>query len=251
MYNITLIGTIHSEIGKCNSEELYKIIESINPEVIFEELPKNLFDLFYKGKCHFEELQKNLKYKLPNNLLDKIEALPLSEIPVEVACVKKYLQNHNIKNISVDIDINLELSEEMEIMFGEFYRHDDVYKKLVDENKLLTEQYGFDYLNSENYLDLDEKVKFREKQLIESNAFFGEKLLRIYELSHKEIIDDRENVMLQDIYKYSKENQYNQAVFLIGAGHRKSIMEKIMEYEKQSDIKLNWTTYSNKQRNSH
>jgi pheromone shutdown protein TraB len=52
--------------------------------------------------------------------------------------------------------------------------------------------------------------------------------------------------MLQNIYNYSKGNQYNQAVFLIGAGHRKSIMQKITKYEKLSEIKLNWKIYGNK-----
>jgi hypothetical protein len=43
MYNITVISTDHTESGKCNSDELYKIIKSINPEVIFEEMPNSLF----------------------------------------------------------------------------------------------------------------------------------------------------------------------------------------------------------------
>jgi hypothetical protein len=38
MHNITLIITGHREIGICISNELYKIIERINPEIIFEEL---------------------------------------------------------------------------------------------------------------------------------------------------------------------------------------------------------------------
>jgi len=38
MYNITLVCTAHKPLGNCNSEELYKIIEKINPEVIFEEI---------------------------------------------------------------------------------------------------------------------------------------------------------------------------------------------------------------------
>lgn len=52
--------------------------------------------------------------------------------------------------------------------------------------------------------------------------------------------------MLQNIYNYSKGNQYNQAIFLIGAEHKKSIMQKITVYEKLSEIKLNWTMYGNK-----
>ena len=246
MYNITLIGTNHSEKGKCNSDELYKIIEAINPEVIFEEIPSIIFDMFYNGKCHFDEFHKILKYKLPNNLLDRIDILPLSDTPLEINCVKKYLQIHNIKNIPVDIDINSELSTKMKMMFGEFYKHDDVYKNFVDECKLLTEQYGFDYLNSKKYLDLDEKMKLREKQLIESNCFNKNELLSIYELSFKEIMDDREDAMLRNIYHYSKANVYNQAVFLIGARHRKSIMQRIIKYNEASEIKLIWTMYGNK-----
>jgi hypothetical protein len=37
MPNITFISTIHEEIGKCNAEELYKIIEKLSPGVIFLE----------------------------------------------------------------------------------------------------------------------------------------------------------------------------------------------------------------------
>ena len=37
MHNVTLISTEHRENGKCNPDELHKILESINPNVIFEE----------------------------------------------------------------------------------------------------------------------------------------------------------------------------------------------------------------------
>jgi len=37
MHHITFISTIHAEIGKCNAEELYKIIDKLSPEVIFLE----------------------------------------------------------------------------------------------------------------------------------------------------------------------------------------------------------------------
>ena len=48
---IVLISTVHQEIGKCNSEELYKIIESINPDVIFlEEFKNNYTKYVYSGQ---------------------------------------------------------------------------------------------------------------------------------------------------------------------------------------------------------
>ena len=44
MYNITLVCTRHEELGACNSHEMHKILETINPEVIFEEIPPSFFD---------------------------------------------------------------------------------------------------------------------------------------------------------------------------------------------------------------
>jgi pheromone shutdown protein TraB len=218
MHNITLIGTFHSENEKCNSDELYKIIKSISPEVIFEELPNNLFDRFYNGN-------------------------QISDEPLEVKCIKKYLQNHNIKHIPVDIDVSPKLSSsEINYMFDTFRKY-DVYRKLDNEQNLLTAQYGFAYLNSNKCSELFDKKKITEKNLmgfeINKNILF-----HIYKLFHEEQ-DNRENEMLKNIYNYSKENQYNQAVFLIGSAHRNSLMQKITEYETKNKIKLNWTFYKN------
>lgn len=218
MHNITLIGTVHSENGKCNSDELYKIIETIGPEVIFEELSNDLFDRFYKGN-------------------------QLSDESLEIKCIKIYLQNHNIKHIPVDIDVSPNLStSEIEYMFNTFKKY-DVYKKLDNEQNLLTAKDGFAYLNSNNCSELFEKKKITEKNLME----FGinkNLLFHIYKLFHEEH-DNRENIMLQNIYNYSKENQYNLAVLLIGSAHRNSVMQKITEYETKEKLKLNWTFYKN------
>jgi hypothetical protein len=69
MHNITVFNTEHGEAGKCNINELYRIIESINPEIIFEEIPPCVFDEYYKNMTR-------------NNL--------------ETNAIKIYLKNHNI-----------------------------------------------------------------------------------------------------------------------------------------------------------
>ncbi|MGG7033706.1 MAG: hypothetical protein ACI7YS_00755 [Flavobacterium sp.] len=217
MYNITLIGTQHLESGKCNSDELYKIIESINPDVIFEEMPSSHFNAYYVTKT-----QRSL----------------------ESDTINQYFKSHNVKIIPVDIDVRQELSKyqnEINFIFHTIFKHED-YLKLDNEKDDLMIQKGFRYLNSDEFLDFLEKKKVIEKQIIESEPD-KDRLLNIYKLFHLVQYDSRENAMLQNIYNYSKENQYNQAVFLLGAGHRKSIMKKITEYEKLSGIKLNWTTY--------
>ena len=60
MYNIILIGTIHLENGQCNSDELHKILEDINPEVIFDELPSHSFDMYYSDSFDIYSINSSL-----------------------------------------------------------------------------------------------------------------------------------------------------------------------------------------------
>lgn len=236
MYNITLIGTIHQEFGNCNSNELYKILESISPEVIFDELPKHYFDMFFDDSFD--------KYCANRILLN--QSTPI--VPLEVKCVKKYKQNYDIKILPIDIDdIDSKLSEfqnEVLYLFSIIFKNED-YIKLYSKSETLIAQGGFHYLNSDGFLNYIERKEILEKNIIKSEIE-RYRLLDTYKLFHKKIRDDRENEMLQKIYEYSKENRYNQAVFLIGAEHRKSIMQKILEYEKVSEIKLNWRIFGDK-----
>jgi len=234
MYKITLIGTIHSENGQCNSDALYKILEDINPEVIFDELPSHFFDMYYSDSFDM--------YCANSIMLNRQPPV----VPLEVKSIKKYKQNYNIKIIPVDIDVRQKLSEhqdEISFMFLTFFKYDD-YKKLDNEKDTFIAQQGFYFLNSNNFLEFLQKKEVIEKNIMESEIQKN-RLLNIYKLFQAEQHDNRENAMLQNIYNYSKANQYNQAVFLIGAEHKKSIMRKITEYEKLAGVKLNWTMYGN------
>jgi hypothetical protein len=59
----------------------------------------------------------------------------------------------------------------------------------------------------------------------------------------KELHQNRETEMLQNIYNYSKIHQYKRALFICGAEHRKSIIQMIPETEEREKLKLNWTFY--------
>ncbi len=227
MYNITLVFTFHSETGKCNSDEAYKIINLINPEVIFEELPNNLFDKIYN-----------------ENILGKEEVDFL-----EIKCIKKYLQNHNVEHIPVDIDIKSDLSSnEINFLFTSFKKF-MVYREIETEQRKMITQEGFTYLNSEKCSRLFDEKRITEKKLL---SFMDKKLNHIYKTFYEEQ-DNRENEILRNIYTYSKENHYNQAIFLIGFGHRNSLIQKITEYQTNEKVKLNWTFYNKiqQQKNNH
>ena len=58
--------------------------------------------------------------------------------------------------------------------------------------------------------------------------------------SWKLITNNRDNEMLKNIYNYSMNNEYKNAIFIIGSEHEKSILEKIEEFNKKYTIKINW-----------
>lgn len=213
MHNIHLVCTYHREIGKCNADELYKIIEQINPDVIFEELTPNLYDILYNK----------------NMLADSA--------PLEIKCIREYKQQHNIKNFPVDIEVNSTLSNDVDRMFALFGNY-DIYNQIEIEQKKKIELGGFDYLNSDEYSDLFKKQRSVEGEIVEE--INKQQLNRIYKSFYNDM-DFREIIMLNTIYAYSEEINYNQAVFLVGAGHRSSIIRKIAEYQLKEELKLNWT----------
>jgi pheromone shutdown protein TraB len=215
MHNITLVSTLHSELGKCNADELYKIIENINPDVVFEELTPYLYDMVYN-----------------KNIVDETA-------PLEIKCIRNYKQQHNIKNIPVDIEVKSTFSNEIKVVFALFEKY-DTYSEIVSEIKRKIESDRFDFLNSDEYSDLVEKQRSIERKILEE--INNRQLNRIYKTFNADL-HLCENFMLNTIYAYSKENNYDQAVFLIGAAHRSSIIQKVAESQLTEDLKLNWTFY--------
>ena len=47
MHKVTLVCSAHQECGRCNAEELLKILRAIEPETIFEELRPGELPLYY------------------------------------------------------------------------------------------------------------------------------------------------------------------------------------------------------------
>jgi hypothetical protein len=217
MYDITLVFTHHSELGKCNSDELYKIIESINPDVIFEELPEDLFNKFYP--------ENQLPYE-----------------PPEVKSVRRYLSTHNIDHIPVDIDVSESPStREIEYMFSSFKKY-DVYKNSEDEQKKSIIENGYAFLNSKRCEELHRQQIITEQSLLQF-MMPKNQLFRIWKSFYEEQ-DVREHEIIKNVYNYSKQKPYSQGLLLIGSGHRKTIFEKIEIYKTQEDLKLNWVLYS-------
>lgn len=217
MSNVTIIFTEHMESGNCNSDELFKIIESINPEVIFEEEPNDgKYHSYYSDQDSFKSL--------------------------EVKTILKYKLNHDIIHIPVDKPINefvsLHVLDLLTKKFDGYYN----YRKLVKEHCSLRNNYGFDYLNSERCSELFVKMKLTEQQIIFNSVMERNDLHHFYNLFQQEL-DARENTMIRNIYNFSNSNKFDQAVFFIGCAHRESIKIKIYDIELKQEFKINWIFY--------
>lgn len=206
---VTLIATAHRELGLWNTTELYKIIERIAPDVIFEEVPPEKFDAIYNGL-----------------LSDSLETLT----------IKKYLQKFAVVHLPVDLNKQLD-RKEIARMYEVFSMHSLEYDYLATQLGLLRKQIGFPYLNSDKCQVLFDRMLFLEQQIVQDLNLV--RLTQGYK-SWLKFINERENEMIENIYKYSSLNKFQRAIFLVGVEHRKAIMDKIPEFEKTNRIQLNW-----------
>jgi len=210
MNTITLISTYHSESGLANCNELYQILDKIKPNIIFEEIPQSFFDLYYKDKT-----KSNL----------------------ESQTINMYLIEHDIKHIPVDYyNVPKDFFENTGKVHEYVERRSRTYRYLVDRNKYLLTQYGFPYLNSIDSEICNSKLSTEIKETLHESK--KSELIEIWNTWEK-IEEERESEMIKNIYDYSYRNEYNQGVFLLGAGHRVSIKEKIKNKIKQKDL-IHW-----------
>lgn len=209
MHNITLLSSFHKELGECNQAELYKIIDSLQPDVIFEELTFEKFNTVYE------------KNYIPASL--------------EAKTIKKYLQNNDIKHFPVDT-----YSFNYDELFSEYdfiINKSPEYLKLFSYQIALIEKYGFPIINSDRFIKLIENLQNLEKEiLIECGR---NDLLEKY-MIERQIHNKRELLMLKNIYKYCSENKFDKALFICGAEHRKPFNEKIKLIKDQFDVNVNW-----------
>jgi hypothetical protein len=207
---------MHIQIGECNSNNLYNIIVQENPEIIFEE-----FDILRTE----DEYYRNEHYKNQK------------ESSLETIAIMNYLEKFNVKYVPVDTyDVKYFPTE----MYKKISIANPDYNKVFSENIIKVGQKGFQYLNSIDCYNLLEELHLIEENAVKNSN--DNKLITDYN-SWKSVSNARDIEMLNNIYEYSKMHEYNNAVFIIGAEHKKSIMKKINDYNKMDNIKIKWWSW--------
>ena len=218
MCKVLIIFTEHRESGKCNSDELLKILESIKPDVIFEEEHND--DHYYS------------QYNDDNNYNS-----------LEILTIKKYKQNHYVNHVPVDKPINEFVSLQVLELLTRFFEQNPIYNKLQQEHCLLRNTLGFRYLNSNKCLELSNMRKLVEEEIV-SKSVDGKINLSVYYNLFINELDKRETIMLQNIYNFCSSNKIERAVFFIGFAHRDTISLKIDRNIARDNAKIEWDFYN-------
>jgi hypothetical protein len=214
MFNVTVIFTRHTEEGNCNSRELLKIVNSIQPEVIFEELLPSVFDQIYLYQNRTTLESNTVKFYSARN---DIEHIPVDTFvcPEDFYTRKNHLLDVIGKHLYTSVGLNTA-----------FNRH--VHHVEVD---------GFSFLNSALNDALMDELAEQEKQILAEMA--DDNLNQIAKLI-KEVHSLREDEIIENIYKYASQNSFHTGILFIGAGHKKSMKTKIANLVNREGVEVMW-----------
>lgn len=206
MYHITFISTTHRENGHCNANELCKIIEELAPEVIFLEALKDTYSKYEQYLfSEFGIFHKQL----------------------EIESLQKYCYKSSFEYVPVLDD---GMSEAFDKKYEVATQNIELQNKIENFNAFSAKS-GFQFLNSDFSIQLHEDMRTFENKILSDNRLNKDAI---------DAIDAYENLMLENIYSYCKTNTFSKAIFMCGVAHRKSIAEKIREFNAKDEIVLDW-----------
>jgi hypothetical protein len=205
MRTITLICSVHTAKEKWHVEYLVKILQKLQPDVIFQEVP------------------------------------PLDDRRLEAQAVSEYCKiNASCKPVFVDeykapVDA-LNIMRLLDAGFEDVADRSTTYQQLETERRERTCQDGFVYLNSDLFVNTSVRMEQIEDEMMEGPA--TEALQWFRQVTHK-----REIEMMRNIYSHSRKTAFGSGVFLVGAAHRTGIAKLIENFSRREPDLIAWNFY--------
>lgn len=207
---VTLISTIHGERGAVTVAALVALLDRIVPDVVFAEVPKSHAARYASG----------------------------SHGNLESRAVAEFRQRHPLVVVPVD---RPEPSEEFFRTTRELLelveRRSRDYRNLVDLQSEYTARGGLRYLNSEECAQTTLAISNEVRDTIDWMK--APQLHPVYDMWLQEI-ELRDQEMMVNIEQYASESEFASGVFLVGAAHRKSIVEKALSDLRATNSRVDW-----------
>jgi hypothetical protein len=210
MRKITLVCSSHRENGLCTARELLRLLRAIDPEVIFGEVPQSDIDFYNPRSLEGQAVTRFLTFK------------SFQRIPVD-----RYEVPPNFRALTDSVlDVVEQTSNE--------------YRLLQEQQDNATQLNGLTYLNSAAFANIMARMSAIEDQTINSA---GNPELVSALATWRQVMQGREKAMLDNIYRYCRENVFDIGVFLVGAAHRSGIVKAIEELLPADAELIEWNLY--------
>jgi hypothetical protein len=210
MRKITLVCSSHRENGTCNAQELLRLFRAIDPEVIFGEVPQSDVNFYNPRSLEGEAVTRFLTFK------------SFQRVPVD-----RYDMPPNFRALTDSV-----------LDFVEQTSHE--YRLLQDQRDNAAQMNGFTYLNSAAFAQVMTQMAAIEDETINSD---GNPELVSALATWRQVIQGREKTMVENIYRYCRENSFDTGVFLVGAAHRSGIVKAIEELSHADADLIEWILY--------
>jgi hypothetical protein len=193
MKHVSVVGTRHEEIGKATVAALVSILERIDPEVIFLEMPPEAFDDYFDG----------------------------TRTNLELRATSRYCENHQVTLVPVDLPTpEAAFFRKQDDLARELYHLAYDYFQLIESQIQLVSEHGFAYLNSEQCSTLYSDV---DKATIKAIDRLGNRGRAEFFESWTRTIQRRDEAMVANIVDYCRQNSFSRGALLVGAAHRQAI----------------------------
>lgn len=207
---ISLVGTYHAECGAVTIRALLQILERIRPEVVFAEIPRTHVAAWMDG----------------------------SHGTVESLAVAAYVATRAVDVVPVDLPKpNESFFREYEEVSRAIERTSPAFRRLADLNSRRTCVEGFSYLNSDACIEAWSDIYREERETVEYMR--NSRLVTLY-AQVRDLIEQRDLEMLSNIRAYCTTTDRTSGAFLVGAAHRKSLIDKIRSLHESDGARIEW-----------
>lgn len=207
---ISLIGTYHAERGAVTAAALLAILERIQPEVVFAEIPRTDIGAWRDG----------------------------SHGTVEAIATARYADTHAIDVVPVDSpEPEGSLFQGWQEVTRAIERTSPAYRRMMDLNTERMCTGGFAYLNSDECVQAWADIYREELETIE---YIGSPRLSAIYAQVRDVNERRDLEMLRNIRVYCATTAQTCGAFLVGAAHRKSLIEKVHSSTETSILHMDW-----------
>jgi hypothetical protein len=194
---ISLIATYHAECGAVTAMALRHILDRIRPGVIFAEIPETHLQAWRDG----------------------------SHGTVESIAAASYCNANQVEIVAVDLPKpDDSFFRDHEEVYRLMLRTSPALDRLVGMNTDALRRGGFAYLNSEACIESWAAIQREELDTID---YIPSSRLKAMYAETRSMTECREAAMIENINSYCSATDRTRGVFLVGASHRKSLIDRI------------------------